>query len=59
MILAPLYFAKLIASMISEVLKPTLSVPALRDIIFDPGLIPAIPIPLFVLAQMMPAICVP
>jgi len=57
-IFAQLYFAKLIASIISEVFNPP-QLPALIAIIFAHGLIPAMPILLFIFAPMIPAIWVP
>jgi hypothetical protein len=57
-IFAPLYFAKLIAATISVVVNSP-PLPALIAIIFAHGLVPATPTPLFVLAPMIPATCVP
>jgi hypothetical protein len=58
MILAQLFFAKLIDLIMASLVNPTLS-PALSAIIFAYGFAHAIPIELSTVAAIIPATCVP
>lgn len=56
---APLCLAKLIPLIISELVHPHLSLSIFTAIRLIFGLIPVIPVVLFVIAPIVPAICVP